>query len=67
MIKRLTGRGGPGRGQGRKPLYHVKTTKVAVTLLPSQVEAVKKFGDGNLSAGVRKAIEIAINTEQENE
>lgn len=46
-------------GGGRKPLYSDKTTKVAVTLLPAQVEAMKQLGDGNLSAGIRKAIEIA--------
>lgn len=58
MDKPKDPRGGAGRGQGRKPLYSQKTTKVAVTLLPDQVEAMKKLGNGNLSAGIRKAIEI---------
>lgn len=50
--------GGTGRGQGRKPLTTAEpTVKVAITLLPSQVEAMKELGDGNLSAGIRKAIE----------
>lgn len=50
--------GGPGRGQGRKPLYSEKTVKRNVTLLPSQVEAMEKLGNGNLSAGIRKAIDM---------
>lgn len=45
-------------GGGRKPLTTTEpTVKVAITLLPSQVEAMKELGDGNLSAGIRKAIE----------
>lgn len=50
--------GGPGRGQGRKPLYSEKTVKRNVTLLPSQVEAMSQLGNGNLSAGIRKAIDM---------
>lgn len=51
--------GGKGRGQGRKPLTTAEpTVKVAITLLPSQVEAMKELGDGNLSAGIRKAIDM---------
>lgn len=45
-------------GGGRKPLYTEKTTKVAVTLLPNQVEAMKQLGNDNLSAGIRKAINM---------
>lgn len=45
-------------GGGRKPLYADKTTKVAITLLPAQVEAMKQLGNGNLSAGIRKAINM---------
>lgn len=48
-------------GGGRKPLYTDKTVKVAVTLLPSQIEAMQQLGDGNLSAGIRKAIEAMTN------
>lgn len=33
------------------------TITVAITLLSSQVEAMKQLGDGNLSAGIRKVIE----------
>lgn len=50
--------GGAGRGQGRKPLDGKGATKVAVTLLPAQVETMKQLGNGNLSAGIRKAIEM---------
>lgn len=50
-------------GGGRKPLNpNEKTTKVAVTLLPSQVEAMIQLGNGNLSAGIRKAIDMSIYT-----
>lgn len=56
---RETTHGGPGRGQGRKPLYSEKTVKRNVTLLPSQVEAMEKLGEGNLSAGIRKAIDMS--------
>lgn len=52
--------GGPGRGQGRKLLDGKGATKVAVTLLPEQVEAMKRLGSGNLSAGIRKAIDMSI-------
>lgn len=46
-------------GGGRKPLSpQEETVKVAVTLLASQVEAMEKLGNGNLSAGIRKAIEM---------
>jgi len=44
--------------EGRKPLAGEGATKVAVTLLPEQVEAMKQLGNGNLSAGIRKAIEM---------
>lgn len=57
--------GGAGRGQGRKPLATTDPTiKVAITLLSSQVEAMEKLGNGNLSAGIRKAIDMTetINT-----
>lgn len=47
-------------GGGRKPLTPTEpTVKVAITLLSSQVEAMKQLGDGNLSAGIRKAIDMS--------
>lgn len=50
-------------GGGRKPLTTTEpTVKVAITLLASQAEAMKQLGDGNLSAGIRKAIENMSNT-----
>lgn len=50
--------GGKRQNAGRKPLEATEpTVKVAITLLPSQVEAMKQLGDGNLSLGIRKAIE----------
>lgn len=50
-------------GRGRKPLATTEpTVKVSITLLSSQVEAAKQLGDGNLSAGIRKAIEMTTQT-----
>ena len=58
-------RGGEGRGQGRKPLTPTEpTVKVAITLLASQVEAMQQLGNGNLSAGIRKAIDTMNRTKQ---
>lgn len=36
-----------------------KTRPYTVSLTPSEVNAIRKLGDGNLTAGIRKAIEIA--------
>lgn len=48
-------------GGGRKPLTPTEpTVKVAITLLSSQVEAMKQLGDGNVSAGIRKVIDMNI-------
>lgn len=52
--------GGPGRGQGRKPLHSEKTVKRNVTLLPSQVEELTHLGEGNLSAGISRMYAMNI-------
>lgn len=50
--------GGQRTGAGRKPLAPTEPTKkVAITLLASQIDAMTTLGNGNLSAGIRKAIE----------
>ncbi len=54
----LRGRGGPGRGQGRKPLppeQHLKRRQVQLS--EGQIAVATRLGDGNLSAGIRRAIQ----------
>jgi len=41
---------------GAPPLFGVKMRRVLVTLDEESVERATKLGDGNLSAGIRKAI-----------
>lgn len=54
----LSGRGGPGRGQGRKPLSAGEPTIEATISLPqSHWEILRELGDGNASAGVRHLVE----------
>ncbi|MDV7391888.1 hypothetical protein RZS08_11060 [Arthrospira platensis SPKY1] len=52
--------GGPGRGQGRKPLYgESPASRVNVTLDEETIKQAKAMGAGNLSAGLREAVRIA--------
>lgn len=51
----VTARGGPGRGQGRKPIADTPTKHYTVTLDDLTAETVRDYGEGNLSAGIRKA------------
>jgi hypothetical protein len=45
MDKKITGRGGPGRGQGRKPLVQGEImVPVTLKMLPTQREKLKKLG-----------------------
>ncbi|WP_143541558.1 hypothetical protein [Rhodoferax fermentans] len=47
MEKKITGRGGPGRGQGRKPLPEGEAmVPVTVKLLPKQRDKLKRLGGG---------------------
>lgn len=62
--KKLTGRGGPGRGQGRKPLPPGEKMEMYMVTLPAEVaEQIRQLGegrsdrDGNLSEGIRKLLE----------
>jgi hypothetical protein len=54
----LSGRGGPGRGQGRKPLSADEPTIEATISLPqSHWELLRELGGENASAGVRRLID----------
>ncbi len=50
------GRGGPGRGQGRKPVDGVVAVeRKNVTLDAESIETLRAYGDGDLSLGIRRA------------
>jgi hypothetical protein len=51
-----TGRGGPYRGQGRKPLFDDAKT-LAVTMSVEQWEWCRLRGDGNASGHMRSLVE----------
>jgi hypothetical protein len=44
MKEKLIGRGGPGRGQGRKPLNEVAMVAVSVKVTPRQREKLARLG-----------------------
>ena len=45
MEKKIVGRGGPGRGQGRKPLVPGETmVVVTMKMLPTQKEKLARLG-----------------------
>lgn len=51
-----TGQGGPGRGQGIKAADGATGLKrVNVSLDDASIEALRQFGDGELSLGIRRA------------
>jgi hypothetical protein len=57
MEKKLIGRGGPGRGQGRKPLSEGEPlVQVNVRMLPAQKEKLQRLGG---AAWVRLKIDQA--------
>jgi hypothetical protein len=57
MEKKLTGRGGAGRGQGRKPLSEqTPLVQVNVKMLPKQKEKLTRLGG---APWVRKKIDEA--------
>ncbi len=56
--KKLTGRGGAGRGQGRKPLATDEpTVEITLTLPQSYVEYLRELGGNNASAAVRELVD----------
>jgi hypothetical protein len=53
------GHGGPGRGQGRKPIDDAKGLKRRnVTIDDESAEKLRAYGDGDLSLGVRRAAKL---------
>ena len=53
--KKLHGQGGPGRGQGNKPLHENKRVKISANIPPSMLErikALKKTTGDSLSSTV---------------
>jgi hypothetical protein len=53
-----TNHGGSRKGAGRPPLADVPGTRKNVYLLPSEIAYLKKLGNGSLTAGIKKAIEL---------
>ena len=51
------GHGGYREGSGREVLYEEKMRRVTVTLPQADMEYLKELGAGNLSAGVREAVD----------
>ena len=50
--------GGARPGSGPKPKRpEDKTVSVSVTLLPAQIEKARRLGDGNISKGLRVALD----------
>ena len=48
--------GGPGRGQGLKAADGATGLKrVNITINPERTDILRKFGDGDLSLGIRRA------------
>lgn len=52
----LSGRGGPGRGQGRKPADGATGLKRRnISLDDARADVLRAFGGGDLSVGIRRA------------
>ena len=52
----LTGRGGPGRGQGIRASDGATGLKrTNITIDSESADALRSFGDGDLSLGIRRA------------
>ena len=50
-------RGGPRKGAGRKPLLDTLARPRLVTLDDKTVEKAREIGSGNVSQGIRTAVE----------
>lgn len=48
------------RSPGRPRIANDKTVRTTITILPEHLEAMKELGNGNLSIGIRYAIESII-------
>lgn len=52
----LSGRGGPGRGQGRKSADGATGLKRrSISIDDASADILRRFGDGDLSLGIRRA------------
>lgn len=52
----LSGRGGPGRGQGRKPADGATGLRRRnISIDDASADILRQFGDGDLSLGIRRA------------
>lgn len=59
----LSGRGGPGRGQGRKPADGATGLKRRnVSLDDPRADVLRALGDGDLSLGIRRAADRVAET-----
>ncbi len=58
-LEKAFAHGGRRKGAGRKPLGEEKMTLVNVRLSEEHIEKVSRLGAGNISAGVRRAIQNA--------
>lgn len=56
--KKPKGRGGPGRNQGRKAVDGCDVKRVNVMLDDKTIDKARDIGEGNLSAGIRKAVMV---------
>lgn len=55
--KTITGRGGPGRGQGRKAADGAHNLRQhSVMLDPASIATAKRLGGGEISVGIRRAL-----------
>jgi len=55
----MTGHGGTRRGAGRPYAYREPLRHVTVTLPDSYIEQLRRYGDDNLSEGIRLLVEEA--------
>lgn len=62
---KIQGRGGPGRGQGRNPLYKRPMARSGFTAPERYMVALSLLGEGSSSAGVRRSLELAAEHEQD--
>ncbi len=60
---RLKRRGGWREGAGRKPLFQQRQRRCTITIPDRYAEQLIHIGQGNLSAGVRKLLEVSTPAE----
>jgi len=51
--------GGARNGAGRKPLYSEPMQKTTVLLPRHYIAALKRIGNGNLAAGIRRLVQLS--------